>query len=91
VGSIDNRGSHFYMALYWAQSLAKQTTDAALAATFAPIAKDLTDKEKIIADELIAAQGKPQDVGGYYHLDDAKANKALRPSATLNAILKKLG
>ncbi len=91
VGSIDNRGSHFYLALYWAQSLAKQTTDAALAAKFAPIAKELTDHEKAIDGELIAAQGKPQDVGGYYHLDDAKANKALRPSATFNAILAKLG
>ena len=91
VGSIDNRGSHFYLALYWAQSLAKQTTDAALAATFAPLAKELTDKEKVIADELIAAQGKPQDIGGHYHLDDAKANKALRPSATLNAALARLG
>ena len=91
VGSIDNRGSHFYLALYWAQSLAKQTTDAGLAAKFAPIAKELTDNEKTIDGELIAAQGKPQDVGGYYHLDDAKANKALRPSATLNAIIAKLG
>jgi isocitrate dehydrogenase len=91
VGSIDNRGSHFYLALYWAQSLAKQTADAALAATFAPIAKELTEKEKIIDGELIAAQGKPQDVGGYYHLDDAKADRALRPSATLNAIIAKLG
>ncbi len=91
VGSIDNRGSHFYLALYWAQALAKQTTNAELAASFALIAKELTANEKLIDAELIAAQGKPVDVGGYYHPDDAKAAKALRPSATFNAILAKLG
>lgn len=91
VGSIDNRGSHFYLALYWAQALAKQTKDAALAARFAPIATELTANEKVIDGELIGAQGKPVDIGGYYHIDDAKANKALRPSATLNQILAKLG
>ena len=87
VGEIDNRGSHFYLALYWAQALAGQTADKKIAEKFAKIAKDLTDSEKIIDQELIAAQGKPQDVGGYYHPDDAKAAKAMRPSATLNKII----
>ncbi len=91
VGSIDNRGSHFYLALYWAQALAKQTKDAALAQKFSPIAAELTAQEKVIDGELIAAQGKPVDVGGYYQPDDAKAANALRPSATFNAILAKLG
>ena len=87
VGGIDNRGSHFYLALYWAQALAAQTEDKRIADKFTKIAKDLSDNEKKIDGELIAAQGKPQDVGGYYHPDDAKAYKAMRPSATLNAII----
>ncbi len=87
VGEIDNRGSHFYLALYWAQALAQQTQDKGLAARFVKIAKDLADNEAKISGELIAAQGKPVDVGGYYHPDDAKASKAMRPSATLNAIV----
>ncbi len=87
VGEIDNRGSHFYLALYWAQALAAQTQDKTLADRFAKIAKDLGDNEAKIAGELLAAQGKPQDVGGYYHPDDEKASKAMRPSATLNAII----
>lgn len=87
VGEIDNRGSHFYLALYWAQALAAQTQDKKIADKFAKIAKDLSDNEKKIDGELLAAQGKPQDVGGYYHPDDAKAAKAMRPSATLNAII----
>ncbi|MCW5798986.1 MAG: NADP-dependent isocitrate dehydrogenase [Nitrospira sp.] len=87
VGEIDNRGSHFYLALYWAQALAAQTTDKKIAEKFTKIAKDLSDNEKKIDGELLAAQGKPQDVGGYYHPNDAKAAKALRPSATLNAII----
>jgi len=87
VGEIDNRGSHFYLALYWAQALAQQTQDKNLAARFAKVAKDMTDNEAKIAGELIAAQGKPVDTGGYYHPDDAKASKAMRPSATLNAII----
>jgi isocitrate dehydrogenase len=87
VGEIDNRGSHFYLALYWAQALAAQTQDKRIADKFAKIAKDLSDNEKKIDGELLAAQGKPQDVGGYYHPDDAKAFKAMRPSATLNAII----
>ncbi|HEX5544730.1 MAG TPA: NADP-dependent isocitrate dehydrogenase [Nitrospira sp.] len=87
VGEIDNRGSHFYLALYWAQALAAQTADKKIAEKFQKIAKDLTDNEKTIDQELLAAQGKPQDVGGYYHPDDAKAAKAMRPSATLNRII----
>ncbi|HEX9741345.1 MAG TPA: NADP-dependent isocitrate dehydrogenase [Nitrospiraceae bacterium] len=87
VGEIDNRGSHFYLALYWAQALAEQTQDTKLQARFAPIAKQLADNEAKIAGELIAAQGKPVDMGGYYHPDDQKASKAMRPSRTLNAIV----
>ncbi|TNE74050.1 NADP-dependent isocitrate dehydrogenase [bacterium] len=87
VGQIDNRGSHFYLAMYWAQALAEQTQDAELKAKFAPIAKALTEQETQISTELIGAQGKPQDIGGYYHPDHAKSEKAMRPSATLNAII----
>ena len=87
VGEIDNRGSHFYLALYWAEALAAQTTDKKIAEKFAKIAKDLGDNVAKIDQELLAAQGKPQDVGGYYHPDDAKASKAMRPSATLNRII----
>jgi isocitrate dehydrogenase len=87
VGEIDNRGSHFYLALYWAQALAQQTQDKNLAARFAKIAKDMADNEAKISAELLGAQGKPVDVGGYYHPDDAKASKAMRPSQTLNAIV----
>lgn len=87
VGEIDNRGSHFYLALYWAEALAAQTQDKNLQAKFAKIAKQLADNEAKIASELVAAQGKPVDIGGYYHPDDAKASKAMRPSPTLNAIV----
>jgi isocitrate dehydrogenase len=87
VGEIDNRGSHFYLALYWAQALAAQTADKKIAERFTKIAKDLTDNAAKIDQELLAAQGKPQDVGGYYHPDDAKASKAMRPSVTLNRII----
>ncbi len=87
LGTIDNRGSHFYLALYWAQALAAQTTDPGLAATFAPIAEALTTNEPKIVAELLAVQGSPVDIGGYYQPDLAKANTALRPSATLNGIL----
>ncbi len=87
VGEIDNRGSHFYLALYWAQALAAQNVDKRIADRFTKIAKDLSDNEKKIDGELLAAQGKPQDVGGYYHPNDAKASKAMRPSVTLNAIV----
>jgi isocitrate dehydrogenase len=87
VGEIDNRGSHFYLALYWAQALAQQTQDKQLAERFSKIAKDLADKESQISNELIAAQGKPVDIGGYYHPNDEKVTKAMRPSQTLNAIV----
>jgi isocitrate dehydrogenase len=90
LGTTDNRGSHFYLALYWAQALAKQTGDAELQKLFAPIAEKLTANETKIAAELIAVQGKPCDVGGYYQPDDAKAFAALRPSKTLNDILAAL-
>jgi len=88
VGQIDNRGSHFYLALYWAEALAAQGKDAELKARFATVARKLAEKETTIAAELIAAQGKPQDLGGYYQPDPAKTSKAMRPSATLNAILE---
>ncbi|HET9395448.1 MAG TPA: NADP-dependent isocitrate dehydrogenase, partial [Nitrospiraceae bacterium] len=87
VGEIDNRGSHFYLALYWAQALAAQTADRKIAERFTKIAKDLSDNVAKIDQELLAAQGKPQDVGGYYHPNDEKAAKAMRPSATLNRII----
>lgn len=87
VGQIDNRGSHFYLALYWAEALAAQSADKELQAKFAKIAKQLGDNAAKIDAELIAAQGKPVDLGGYYQPDDAKATKAMRPSATLNAII----
>jgi isocitrate dehydrogenase len=87
VGQIDNRGSHFYLALYWAESLANQASDAEIASKFAPVAKALSENEAAINDELIGAQGSPQDVGGYYHPDTGKAYAAMRPSATLNAIV----
>ncbi|CAN5683751.1 NADP-dependent isocitrate dehydrogenase [soil metagenome] len=90
VGGIDNRGSHFYLALYWAQSLAAQDKDAELKATFTPIAAELTSNEAKIVGELGAVQGKPVNIGGYYQPDDALAIAALRPSATLNAIIGKL-
>ncbi len=90
VGGIDNRGSHFYLALYWAEALAAQTKHAYLQRRFAPVAAELTAKEAVIAKELIDAQGKPVDVGGYYQPDPVKAGAALRPSPTLNAILAKI-
>ncbi|MFN7136645.1 MAG: NADP-dependent isocitrate dehydrogenase [Thermomonas sp.] len=85
LGTIDNRGSHFYLALYWAQALAAQTADAALAETFAPLARRLAELEAKIVEELIAVQGKPVDIGGYYRPDMAKLSAAMRPSATFNA------
>jgi isocitrate dehydrogenase len=91
VGEFDNRGSHFYLAMYWAQTLAAQTEDAALAAQFAPLAKTLNDNEAKIVAELIAAGGKPVDLGGYYRPDVEKTSKAMRPSATFNGVLATLG
>ena len=90
VGGIDNRGSHFYLAMYWAQALAAQDEDAALKAKFAPLAKALADNEQKIVAELIAVQGKPVDIGGYYRPDLAKVSAAMRPSATFNAALAAL-
>jgi isocitrate dehydrogenase len=90
VGEIDNRGSHFYLALYWAQALAAQTKDKELQARFKPLAETLEKNEAKINAELIAAQGKPVNLGGYYLPDDAKASAAMRPSATLNAALAAL-
>jgi len=90
LGTIDNRGSHFYLCLYWAKALAAQSGDAELQQAFAPIAKELEANEPKIVAELNAVQGKPVDVGGYYQPDDTLAAKAMRPSATFNAILAKL-
>ena len=87
LGTIDNRGSHFYLALYWAQALAAQSADPELRKLFAPIAEKLSAGEKQIVQELLAVQGKAVDVGGYYQPDDKKASAALRPSKTLNDIL----
>ncbi|MBD3925102.1 NADP-dependent isocitrate dehydrogenase [Nocardioides cavernae] len=91
LGTIDNRGSHFYLALYWAEELAKQTEDADLAAAFASLASTLRDNEKVIVDELLAVQGKPADVGGYFRPDAEKAAAVMRPSATFNEAIASLG
>ncbi|MFF7143989.1 NADP-dependent isocitrate dehydrogenase [Streptomyces nodosus] len=90
VGGIDNRGSHFYLSLFWAQELAKQTDDAELAKSFAPLAETLAAAEQTIVDELIAVQGEPTDLGGYYQPDPAKAAAVMRPSATWNEALASL-
>lgn len=90
VGQIDNRGSHFYLAMYWAESLANQTSYPEIAAKFAPIAEAMSENEAKINEELIGAQGNPQDVGGYYHPDSDKTYAAMRPSATLNAIVDRI-
>jgi isocitrate dehydrogenase len=87
TGELDNRGSQFYLALYWAQALAAQQEDAALAAHFAPLAKTLADNEQKIVAELAAVQGKPADIGGYYKVDSEKVKAVMRPSATFNAAL----
>ena len=90
VGSIDNRGSHFYLALYWAEELAAQTDDAELAAEFATLAAALREQEQTISDELIAVQGAPVDIGGYYRPDDDLTSAVMRPSATFNAAIAAL-
>ncbi|MET3935555.1 NADP-dependent isocitrate dehydrogenase [Arthrobacter sp. OAP107] len=90
AGEIDNRGSHYYLAQYWAQELAKQTEDAELAASFAPVADALTSNEEAIVSELLGVQGQPVDVGGYYRPDAEKAAAVMRPSATLNKIVASL-
>ncbi|WP_208322890.1 NADP-dependent isocitrate dehydrogenase [Mumia sp. ZJ1417] len=91
VGGLDNRGSHFYLALYWAQELARQTDDADLAAAFGPLAETLATNEQTINDELIAVQGSPVDIGGYYRPDDNLSEQVMRPSKTLNDAIASLG
>jgi isocitrate dehydrogenase len=87
VGQIDNRGSHFYLALYWAQALAEQTEDPEAAELFAALAERLAADEQTITAELLAVQGSPADLGGYYSVDKAKTDAVMRPSATFNAAL----
>ena len=91
AGELDNRGSHFYLALYWAEALAAQTDDPNLAAQFAPCATTLAQNETAIVDELNAVQGNPMDIGGYYQPNEAKASAAMRPCAVFNDALAKLG
>jgi len=90
VGELDTRGSHFYLAMYWAQALAEQDRDTALQVVFTPVAKELADNEETIVTELNAVQGKPAELGGYYRPDRALASKVMRPSRTLNAIIDRL-
>jgi len=90
AGELDNRGSHYFLARYWAEELAKQTDDADLAAAFSAVAKELSSQEEAIVGELAAVQGSPVDVGGYYHPEDAKASAVMRPSATLNKVIASL-
>ena len=87
AGELDNRGTHFYLAKYWADALVKQDKDADLKAKFTKTAKQLADNEAKILSEIAQAEGKATDIGGYYFPDNAKAEKAMRPSATLNAII----
>jgi isocitrate dehydrogenase len=91
TGELDNRGSQFYLSLYWAQELAAQTEDAELAAYFAPLAKNLAENEGKIVTELLEVQGKPVDIGGYYKADEAKVKAIMRPSKTFNAALEAVG
>jgi isocitrate dehydrogenase len=90
LGTIDNRGSHFYLGLYWAEELAKQTEDADLAAAFAALATTLRDNEDTILGELLAVQGSPADIGGYYEPDVTKVQQVMRPSTTFNEALATL-
>ncbi|MCA9311346.1 MAG: NADP-dependent isocitrate dehydrogenase, partial [Phycisphaerales bacterium] len=87
-GELDNRGSHFYVAMFWAQALAAQSDDAALAARFAPVARRLADNEQAIVAELNGVQGQRVDIGGYFHPNPDLASSAMRPSATLNGIIE---
>jgi isocitrate dehydrogenase len=87
AGELDNRGSHFYLALYWAQELAAQADDADMAAAFAPLAEELAAQEATIVDELNRVQGDPVDIGGYYWVDRDRVTEAMRPSATFNDAL----
>jgi isocitrate dehydrogenase len=88
TGQLDNRGSQYYLAMYWAQELATQTQDKALQAHFTPLAKALADSEQKITEEFKAVQGKPVDIGGYYMVDVQKMTAVMRPSATFNAVLQ---
>ena len=88
LGGIDNRGSHFYLALYWAQELARQIDDRAMAEAFAPLAQRLAEQEQTIVQELIAVQGSPTDIGGYYHPDPERVSAVMRPSPTFNEALR---
>jgi isocitrate dehydrogenase len=90
VGEIDNRGSHFYLAMYWARALADQQKDADLRKTFGPVASELEASEATIVGELNGVQGKATEIGGYYHPDAAKVSAAMRPSPTLNRIIDRL-
>ena len=90
AGELDTRGSHFYLAMYWAQALAEQDDDGELQAVFTPVATQLADNEATIIDELNAVQGRPADLGGYYRPDRALTSGVMRPSVTLNAIIDSL-
>ncbi|MDD5565236.1 MAG: NADP-dependent isocitrate dehydrogenase, partial [Thermoanaerobaculaceae bacterium] len=90
VNEIDNRGATFYLALYWAQALAAQTEDPAMRARFTPVAKALAENEAKIVGELLAAQGNPVDLGGYYLPDDVRTEREMRPSPTFNAVIDAL-
>ena len=90
LGGIDNRGSHFYLALYWAEELARQRDDRELAAVFAPLATTLAENEQTIIAELAAVQGSPTEIGGYYHPSALEASRAMRPSVTFNEALATL-
>jgi isocitrate dehydrogenase len=91
VGELDNRGSQFYLALYWAQEISSQSNDLDLAGAFKQVARYLTDHESIILREINATQGQPADVGGYYKVDDTKADQVMRPSKTFNEALALIG
>jgi len=90
TGQLDNRGSHFYLAMYWAQALAAQNEDPELKTYFSPLARTLAENEKKIVDELNAVQGKPADIGGYYAANPAKAGAVMRPSPTFNSVIDPL-
>ena len=90
MGELDTRGSHFYLAMYWAQELAAQDEDAEVKALFTDIAAAMTENESVIVKELNDVQGEPADIGGYYNPDELKVVQAMRPSHTLNAILERL-
>jgi isocitrate dehydrogenase len=91
AGELDNRGSHYYLAMYWAEALAAQDEDADLRARFEPVARQLVEQESVILEELNGVQGAPVDIGGYYRPDGQKTEAAMRPSQTLNAILASIG